>query len=466
VGGLNLEEVKMTMVENPAGEVEDPGEGSSPPGGDGAGLVLPEGVLAELADQLAARARAGEPLELTGPGGLLTGLIGQVLQAGLAAELGTHLRAGEAEGNRRNGSTGKTLNTEIGPVRLAVPRDRDGSFGPLLVPKQARRSGGLDAVITSLYAKGMSVRDIARHVAQTTGVELSHDTVSRVTDQALEAMREWQHRPLEPFYPVLYIDALIARVRDGAAVRNKAVNIAVGIDTDGCKHVLGIWVASAEGAKAWAQALAQLRNRGLEDVLFVCCDGLTGLGAEITATWPGTTVQTCTVHLIRRSLNYASYNDRKAMAAALRDIYTACDADAAQLALLAFADSPLGRKYPAAAAVWERAWDSFIPFLAYPPALRRVLYTTNCIESFNREMRKVLKTRTQFPNDDAVAKTLWLAIVDIEDKRAERRAKQAARPKDERDSVPRLIEGHITQGWHEAWSDMVSLWPERFVGHM
>ena len=453
----------MTTIEDVAGEVEDPGEGSSPCGGPG--LVLPEGVLADLAEQLAARARAGEPAELTGPGGLLTGLIGQVLQAGLAAELGAHLEAGE-DGNRRNGSSVKTLNTEVGPVRLAVPRDRDGSFEPLLVPRQARRSGGLNSNIISLYAKGMSVRDIARHIEQTTGVEISHDTVSRVTDQALEGMREWMTRPLEPFYPVLYVDAMMARVRDGSAVRNKAVNIAVGIDPDGCKHVLGIWVVTAEGSKAWAQALAQLNNRGLEQVLFVCCDGLTGLGTEITDTWPGATVQTCTVHLIRKSVGFASYTDRKEMAAGLKRIYTACDADAAQLALLEFADSPMGKKYPAAAGVWERAWDRFVPFLEFPPALRKVLYTTNCIESFNREMRKVVKTRTQFPNDDAVAKTLWLAIVDGEDKRAARRAKQAGKPADQRESVPRLIEGHITQGWHEAWSEMVARWPERFAGRM
>ena len=450
----------MTTVEDLVSEVEDPGEGFSP----GTGLVLAEEVLADLAGQLAARARAGEPAVLTGPGGLLTGLIGQVLQAGLAAELGAHL--GETDGNRRNGASVKTLNTEVGPVRLAVPRDRDGSFEPLLVPKQARRSGGLDSTIISLYSKGMSVRDISRHVEQTTGVELSHDTVSRVTDAVLEGMREWQTRPLEPFYPVLYIDALVARVRDGSAVRNKAVNIAVGIDPEGCKHVLGIWVTSAEGSKAWAQALAQLRNRGLEEVLYVCCDGLTGLGTEITDNWPGSTVQTCTVHLIRRSLGYASYTDRKAMAAGLKMIYTACDADAAQLALLEFAESAMGRKYPAAVAVWERAWDRFIPFLQFGPKLRKVLYTTNCVEAFNREMRKVLKTRTQFPNDDAVTKTLWLAIVDTEDKRAARRAKQAGKPSDQRESVSRLIEGHITPGWREAWSEMAAAWPERFAGRV
>jgi putative transposase len=459
----------MTMLENGTAEVEDPEAGSSPAvaGGDaGGGLMLPEEVVASLAGQLAERARCGEPVALTGPGGLLTGVIGQVLQAGLAAELDAHLDGGDGEGNRRNGSSVKTLNTEVGPVRVAVPRDRDGSFDPVLVPKQVRRSDGLDAVITSLYAKGMSVRDIARHVRQTTGVDLSHDTISRVTDGALEAMREWQHRPLEPFYPVIYIDALIAKVRDGSAVRNKAVNIAVGIDADGAKQVLGIWVASAEGAKAWAQALAQLRNRGLEEVVIVCCDGLSGLGEEITATWPGTTVQTCVVHLIRRSLNYASYGDRRAMAAALKTVYTACDADGAYAALADFSGTALGCKYPAAVAVWERAWDRFIPFLEYGPALRKVLYTTNAIESFNREMRKVLKTRTQFPNDDSVAKTLWLAILDIEDKRAEQRARQAGKPRDQRESVPRLIEGHVTQGWHEAWGEMVAAWPERFADRM
>jgi putative transposase len=455
----------MTMLVDRPGEVEDPGGGDLE-GGAGEGLVLPEEVVASLAGQLAERARLGEPVALTGPGGLLAGMIGQVLQAGLAAELDAHLDDGDGGANRRNGSSVKTLNTEAGPVRIAVPRDRDGSFDPVLVPKQARRTGGLDGEVVSLYAKGMSVRDIARHIRQTRGVDLSHDTVSRVTDTALEGMREWQHRPLDPFWPVVYVDALIAKVRDGPAVRNKAVNIAAGIDADGCKHVLGIWVAAAEGAKAWAQALAQLRNRGLEEVLFACSDGLTGLAGEITATWPGTTVQTCTVHLIRRSLSYASYGDRQAMAAALKTVYTACDADAAYAALAEFSGTPLGRKYPAAVAVWERAWDRFTPFLQYGPALRKVLYTTNAIESFNREMRKVLKTRTQFPDDDSVVKTLWLAILDIEDKRAEQRARQAGKPKDKRDGAPRLIEGHITQGWHEAWGEMVAAWPGRFADRM
>lgn len=455
----------MTTVEDAGVQVEDLRIGGVTGSGCG-GLVLPDEVVVSLAGQLVERVRAGEPVSLTGADGLLSGVIGQILQAGLSAELAAHLDSSAGEGNRSNGVTRKVLGTEVGPVTIDVPRDRAGLFDPQLVPKQARRSGGLDAVIVSLYAKGMSVRDIARHVRQTAGVELSHDTVSRVTDQALEAMREWQVRPLDPFYPVIYVDALVAKVRDGSAVRNKAVNIAVGIDVDGAKQVLGMWVASAEGAKAWAQSLAQLRNRGLEEVLFVCCDGLSGLGEEIGSTWPEATVQTCTVHLIRRSVGYASYGDRKQMTAQLKGIYTACDADAAQLALLEFADSPLGRKYPAAVTVWERAWDRFIPFLEFPSALRKVLYTTNAIESFNREMRKVLKTRTQFPNDDAVIKTLWLAILDIEEKRAEQRARQAGKPAEQRLSSPRLIEGHVTPGWREAYGEMVNRWPHRFSDHL
>ena len=312
----------------------------------------------------------------------------------------------------------------------------------------------------------MTTREIQGHLEEMYRVEVSRSLISEVTDGVIEQARAWQNRPLEPFYPVIYVDALVAKVRDGSAVRNKAVNVTVGVDGEGAKHVLGIWVAPAEGAKAWAQALAQLRNRGLEEVLFVCCDGLSGLGEEITATWPGTTVQTCTVHLVRRSLNYASHNDRKAMAQALRAIYTACDADAAYAALAEFSGTPLGKKYPAAVAVRERAWDRFIPFLEYGPALRKVLYTTNAIESFNREMRKVLKTRTQFPNDDSAVKTLWLAILDIEEKRAEQRARQAGKPKNKRDGAARLIEGHVTQGWHEAWGEMVARWPDRFADCM
>jgi len=442
------------IVAGAAGELA---EGSAAAGG----LVLPDEVLADLAGQLVARARAGEPVRLTGRDGLLSGLIGQVLQAGLALELEEHLAAGD--GNGRNGFRAKTVSTEAGPVSVAVPRDRAGTFEPELIPKGVRRTAGISDQVISLYASGMSVRDIARHCQRSMGIEISHDTVSRITDQCLEEMRAWQVRPLEPVYPVVYVDALMAKVKDGGAVRNKAVNIAVGTDCDGIRHVLGVWVAPAEGAKAWAQALAQMRNRGLEDVIICCCDGLAGLGEEITATWPAATVQTCVVHLIRAAARYGSYHDRRGLCAAMRPVYTAVDADAAEAALAEFASCPLGRKYPAAVSVWERAWDRFTPFLEFEPAIRKVIYTTNAIEAFNRQMRKIIKTRGHFPNDDALAKLLWLGIVDIEDKRAAARAAEVAagKPHDKRNAPGHLIEGSVAQGWKDALAAFDKRWPGR-----
>jgi len=429
--------------------------------GAGGGLVLPEAVVADLAGQLVARARAGESVALTGRDGLLSGLIGQLLQAGLSLELEEHLAGAAGEGNGRNGFRSKTLSTEAGPVSISVPRDRAGSFEPALVPKGTRRTAGISDTVTSLYASGLSVRDIARHCQRAMGIEISHDTISRITDECLEDMRAWQIRPLEAIYPVVYIDALVAKVKDGGAVRNKAANIAVGIDCEGIKHVLGIWVAAAEGAKTWAASLAQMRNRGLADVIICCCDGLGGLGEEITATWPEATVQTCTVHLIRASSRFASYNDRRGLCAALRPIYTAPDADAAEAALIEFAGSALGRKYPAAAGVWERAWERFIPFLEFEPPIRKVIYTTNTIESFNRQMRKIIKTRGHFPSDDALIKLLWLGIVSIEERRAAEREAQASRPANQRNADGHLIEGAVTQGWREALAAFDRRWPGR-----
>jgi putative transposase len=254
------------------------------PGGGGGSLVLPPEVIGQLGQSLAERARSGEPVRLTGHGGLLTGLMGQVLQAGLAAELDAHLgygrgdAAGNGSGNSRNGTVTRTIATEAGPLEVAVPRDRAGTFAPALLGKGVRRTEGIEAQVVSLYAKGLSTRDIARHLSVTMGTEITRDTVSRITDGALEEMRAWQARPLDAVYPVLWIDAMMARVRDGQSVRNKAVNIAIGADCEGVRHVLGIWVAPEEGAKTWAQALSQMRNRGLEDVIVCCCDGLTGLG--------------------------------------------------------------------------------------------------------------------------------------------------------------------------------------------
>jgi putative transposase len=342
----------------------------------------------DMIDQLIERAGAGG-ISLTGRDGFLPELIRTVLERGLAAELSDHLgydkgdTAGRGVANSRNGSSPKTLVTEVGQIPLNTPRDRAGTFEPRLVPKGTRRLGGLDEMIISLYAGGMTVRDIQSHLARTLGTELSHETIANVTDAVLEEVKAWQNRPLDPVWPVVFLDAIVVKVRDGAHVVNRAAHIAVGVDTDGIKHVLGIWVQANEGAKFWAGVCSQLANRGVQDVLIACCDGLPGLPEAIEATWPRTVVQTCVVHLIRAANRYVSYTDRKAFSALLRTIYTAADADAAETALLEVAGTPLGKKYPAAIAVWERAWERFTPFLAFPPEVRRVIYTTNTIESLS-----------------------------------------------------------------------------------
>jgi putative transposase len=312
----------------------------------------------------------------------------------------------------------------------------------------------------------MTVRDIQAHLARTLGTELSHETIANVTDAVAEEVKAWQTRPLDPVWPVVFLDALVVKVRDGAHVVNRSAHIAVGVDTDGLKHVLGIWVQQAEGARFWAGVCAQLANRGVRDVLIACCDGLPGLPEAIEDTWPHTVVQTCVVHLIRAANRYVSYEDRKPLSAALRRIYTAADADAAETALLELADSPLGRKYPAAVAVWHRAWERFIPFLAFSPAVRRVIYTTNSIESLNFQLRKIIKNRGHFPNDDAVIKLLWLAIRDIEDKRARARDKERGKPANQRNAPGRLVEGAVVQGWRAALNQLELLYPDRLSGQI
>jgi putative transposase len=428
-------------------------------------------IEAGLLDDVMARADAGE-LRLTGEGGFLPEMIRAVLERGLAAELTGHLGyekgdpAGRGSPNSRNGSSPKTLATEVGEVPLAVPRDRAGTFEPRLVPKGSRRAGGLDDMIISLYAGGMTVRDIQHHLERTLGTELSHDTISTITDQVLDEVKAWQTRPLEEIYPIIYLDALVVKVRDGHQVRNKAAHLAVGVDLDGVKHVLGIWVQTTEGAKFWAGVCAELRNRGVRDVLIVCCDGLTGFPEAIEATWPSSIVQTCTVHVIRAAMRFVSYADRKKVAAALRPIYTAPTVEAAETALLTFAESDLGRRYPAAVATWENAWERFIPFLAFPPELRKIIYTTNAIESLNYQLRKIIKNRGHFPTDDAVIKLLWLAIRDIEDKRARQRAKQKGVPRNQRTAPGRLVEGAAVPGWKAALGALALAYPDRLAPYL
>ncbi len=416
-------------------------------------------------DEIFARIDAGEPL--TGHEGLLKGMLKASLERGLEVELSDHVGydRGDPDAsmfpNSRNGSFPKTVATEIGDIELAIPRDRQGTFSPMLVPTGVRRLDGLDAMIISLYAGGMTVRDIAHHLASTVGTELSHETISKIVDAVSDEVLAWQQRPLDALYPVVYLDAIIVKVRDGGHVRNKAAHIAVGVDFDGIKHVLGIWVQTSEGAKFWASVCAELANRGVKDVLIVCCDGLTGFPEAIAATWPQATVQTCVVHLIRASMRFVNYSDRKQVAAALRPIYQAANEDGALIELEAFAQTPLGRKYPSTVKAFRDAWERFVPFLAFPPALRRVIYTTNSIESLNYQLRKVTKNRGHFPNDAAVVKLLWLAICNIEDKRARDRAKERGLPAGQRRAPGRLVEGQITTNWKQALEQLVLAYPDR-----
>ena len=421
-------------------------------------------------DEIFARIDAGEPL--TGHEGLLKGMLKATLERGLETELSDHVgyERGDPDAamfpNSRNGVYPKTVSSVIGDVELAVPRDRGGTFTPMLVPKGVRRLDGLDAMIISLYAGGMTVRDIGHHLAATIGTELSHETISKIVDAVAEEVLAWQQRPLEALYPVIYLDAIVVKVRDGGHVRNKAAHIAVGVDTDGIKHVLGIWVQTTEGAKFWASVCAELANRGVRDVLIVCCDGLTGFPEAIAATWPEATVQTCVVHLIRAAMRFVNYADRKAVAAALKPIYQAANADGALIELESFESTPLGKKYPSTIKAFRDAWERFTPFLAFPPALRRVIYTTNAIESLNYQLRKVSKNRGHFPNDAAVVKLLWLAICDIEDKRVRERAKERGRPANQRRAPGRLVEGQVTTNWKQALEQLALAYPDRINPHI
>jgi putative transposase len=342
-----------------------------------------------------------------------------LVEAALNAELSHHLgyEAGadrpELVTNQRNGSTAKSVLTGDGKIRIDTPRDRDGSFEPLLVPKHARRFTGFDDKVTALYARGLTVREIQAYLLETYDTEVSPDFISTVTDGVLAEVTAWQSRPLEPVYAVVFFDALRVKIREDAVVRNKAIYLALGVRRDGSREILGLWIETTEGAKFWMKVFNDLRTRGVADMLIAVTDGLKGMPEALASIFPATTLQTCIVHLIRNSLDYASWKDRKALAAALRPIYAAPSAEAALAALDAFEDGEWGQKFPTVVAAWRRSWDRVIPFFAFPPAIRRVIYTTNAIESVNARLRKIIKTRGHFPSDDAASKLIWLALRNI-----------------------------------------------------
>ena len=342
-----------------------------------------------------------------------------LIERALGAELSHHLGYApgaakpEDAGNHRNGASAKTVLTEDGPVRVEVPRDREGSFEPLLIPKHERRFTGFDDKIVAMYARGMTVREIQGFLAEQYGTEVSPEFISSVTDAVMAEIGAWQARPLEPMYPVIFFDALRVKIREDAVVRNKAIYLALGVLPDGTRDILGLWIENTEGAKFWMKVFNDLKTRGVSDILIAVTDGLKGIGEALGAVFPATTLQTCIVHLIRNSLDYASWKDRKLLAAALRPVYTATSAEAAADALGEFEQGQWGRKYPTVTAAWRRAWDRVIPFFAFPPAVRRVVYTTNAIESIHSQLRKIIKTRGHFPSDDAASKLIWLALRNI-----------------------------------------------------
>ena len=378
-------------------------------------VTTPElNVPQELLDQLVKGPMTQGDLE-----SMFRSLKKAVIERAMSAEMSDHLGYGhgeskpEGQANQRNGTTGKTVITDDGPVRIEVPRDRDGSFEPQIIGKHERRFTGFDQKIIAMYARGMTIREIQGYLAEMYGTEVSPEFISKVTDEVAAEITAWQSRPLEPMYPVVFFDALRVKIRDDAVVRNKAVYLALGVLPDGTRDVLGIWIEQTEGAKFWLKVFNELRSRGVGDILIAVVDGLKGLSESIETAFPSTTVQTCIVHLIRNSLDYASWKDRKHVAAALRPTYTAATAEAAQEALEEFASGPWGVKHPTIAQSWRRAWQNVIPFFAFPPDVRKVIYTTNAIESLHMQLRKIIKSRGHFPSDEAATKLLWLALRNI-----------------------------------------------------
>lgn len=415
---------------------------------DEAARRLVEALSDEAIDNLLADAESsGTPVD--GVDGLLNRLTSRVLERALETEMTDHLgyesgdSAGRGSGNSRNGYSAKKVATTAGNVDIKVPRDRHSKFEPQIVPKHARRIGAIEDMILSLYARGLSTREIEAHLKEVYDISASPGLVSKITDVVVDEITLWQNRPVDEVYPIVYVDAIRIRVRDRGSVTMKSAHLVVGVDAEGFKDVLGIWVAAEEGAKFWAHVLTQLRNRGLRDILILCCDGLSGLPEAARGVFDKVTVQTCVVHVVRNTMRFVSYNDRKKVAAAMRTIYTAPGLEAAEVALKEF-DETFGQQYPGTIDVWRKAWNEFIPFLDYPPELRRIVYTTNMIESINYQLRKITKTRGHFPDDDAAMKLLYLGIRNISHKRGG-------------------PSGTGTQGWKKALNFLVVEFPGRLT---
>jgi len=388
---------------------------------EAAAARLTAAFSAETIDALLTDAKAaGTPLD--GADGLLNQMTKAVLERALQTEMTDHLGyeagapEGRGSGNSRNGRTRKTVSTISGPVQIEVPRDRNGSFEPMIVPKHARRLKNIDEAILSLYSRGLTTRDIEAHLLETYGINASRELISNVTDVVVDEIKAWQSRPLDEVYPILYVDGIRLRIKDNGVVTTKVAYLAIGVDVEGRKHALGCWIQDSEGAKFWAKILSDLRNRGVKDILIACCDGLTGLPDAIRSIFPDTVVQTCVVHVIRNAMRFVSYKDRKPLARSMREIYTAPTLEAAELARQEFANQH-GTQYPGAVDVWNNAWNEFTPFLDYPAELRKVVYTTNQIESINFQLRKITKNRGHFPDKDAAMKLIYLGLRNITTRR-------------------------------------------------
>jgi putative transposase len=395
----------------------------------------------DLIDELLAGCKT--PADIAGENGLLKQLTKAIIERAMQAELTTHLGyekhsvEGHNTGNSRNGTSDKRLKGDFGTLEIAVPRDREASFEPQLVAKGETRWHGFDDKILSLYARGMTTREIQGHLEEMYQVEVSPTLISNVTEAVLEEVKAWQSRPLDAVYPIVYLDALVVKMRTEGRVENRAVHVAIGIGMDGNKEVLGLWTTANEGAKFWLQVLTELKNRGLKDIFIACVDGLKGFPQAIETVYPKTTVQLCIVHMTRASLNYVSWKERKEVAMDLKAIYRAATGEEAERQLSAF-EAKWNRKYPTIGALWRRNWQGVVPFFQFSPEIRKIVYTTNAIESLNMSLRKAIKIRGPFPSEDAALKVMYLALRNLAGK------------------------WHSVQNWREALNCFAMLWEDRF----